>query len=499
MERSLDSILESFPVSFFHYRLLIMCGLAFCADAMEVSLLAFLSFCAGDEWNLSNAEKASITGVVFAGELAGSLFWGPMADKFGRKIAFIVACVMISVAGFLSGVSPSYGWLLFFRAVVGFGVGGLTVPFDLLAEFLPSKDRGKFLIFIEYFWTVGSLFVTGVAWLCLSTAGWRVLTYITAAPVTLASLLTIWYLPESPRWLLVKGRLEEAEKIVRETARECGVELGDFKLVLTAGQSSPAPVVDASYFDLFRTPEARRVTLPLATVWTVFGFTYYGVILFVSRLYAAESTNDDSGKTCFFDYQAIFLNSLSEIFGVLVAALTVDNLGRTRTQAVLYVIGGIAVAFMGMDLNIVAITVISMAARLCAMGASCATWVATPELFPTEMRATGHSLCNSAARIGGFCAPYFVVSDASPLTVGLVLCAFNGLAALASMALPETSGLSLDMGVEQARHESEESTFTGPDYGILASSPKPSSSSEKLWIAQSQNVHLLGKETPTFD
>ena len=72
----LEEALESIPVSYFHYRLLLICGLAFMADSMEVSLLSFLSICAGNEWNLDDTQKASITSLVFGGELVGSLFWG---------------------------------------------------------------------------------------------------------------------------------------------------------------------------------------------------------------------------------------------------------------------------------------------------------------------------------------------------------------------------------------------------------------------------------------
>jgi MFS family permease len=96
VETTLDNLLEGMEVSYFHYRLMVICGLAFMADAMEVSLLGFLSTCAGHEWGLTDSQQASITGVVFAGEIAGSLFWGPIADTFGRKIAFLITCVLIS-------------------------------------------------------------------------------------------------------------------------------------------------------------------------------------------------------------------------------------------------------------------------------------------------------------------------------------------------------------------------------------------------------------------
>lgn len=204
--QSLDDVLEFIPVSWYHYRLFLMCGLSFMADSMEVALLAFISKCAGVEWNLTGSEKAFIVSVVFIGELFGSVVWGPVADHFGRVKAFLLVSITISLAGFAAAFSPSYTFLLVFLGFVGFGIGGLTVPFDLLAEFLPSSHRGRALLYINYFWTSGSMLVNGAAWVLLSERGWRLLTLITAIPVFLSTILSLFYLPESPRWLLEQGK-----------------------------------------------------------------------------------------------------------------------------------------------------------------------------------------------------------------------------------------------------------------------------------------------------
>jgi MFS family permease len=481
MSENLDSVIDSIPVSFFHYRLLLMCGLAFMADAMEVSLLTILGTCAGtifyhlswpvtafivrqlvitilryvgNEWGLSNVQRASITGVVFCGELLGGLFWGPVADRYGRKKAFLMASCLIVIFGFLSGAAPSFEWLLTFRVFVGFGVGGLTVPFDLLAEFLPVSDRGKFLIYIEYFWTFGSLFVAGVAWLALDIVGWRGLSYITAVPVTLSSIAAFVYLPESPRWLLIKGRHEEAEEVVRCAAATSGILLSPFsfscnfdsspEMLHFVNDQSNEPVKDTALYDLVRTPAMRRLSIPLGIIWIAFGFTYYGIVLFVSRLFTA--TADDllySGSTavCTFDYESLFINASAELLGVFLTSLVIDPWGRTRTQAAFYALAGISVLLMGLELpSLSLLPYISMVARLGAMGASCATWVATSELYPTEMRATGHSICSSLAKLGSFIVPYLVVSSVDFSTIGLTLAFVNFIASAVAFALPDTTG-----------------------------------------------------------
>jgi len=167
--KSIEIVLEEMPVGMFHWRLLFLCGLSFCADAMEVTLLAFMSTCAGVEWDLTDGQMASITSAVFLGQFVGGVFWGSYADIYGRRKSFLLTITIISLAGILSGFSPNYPFLLFMRAIVGFGVGGLTVPFDLLAEFIPTSVRGEYLMKMEYFWTFGSLFVAGMAWICLTT------------------------------------------------------------------------------------------------------------------------------------------------------------------------------------------------------------------------------------------------------------------------------------------------------------------------------------------
>lgn len=261
-------------------------------------------------------------------------FWGPVADKYGRKKAFLMASSLICSFGFLSGVAPNYESLLIMRAIVGFGVGGLTVPFDLLAEFLPSGDRGKFLMYIEYFWTFGSMFVAGVAWAALDKIGWRGLSFVTAVPVTLSSIAAIIYLPESPRWLLIKGRFTEAEKVIKDAASINGMDLGNVCLSKHApeevleeaswGQfSAKKELGDTKFKDLINTPAMRRISLPLWFIWTAFGFTYYGIILLVGRIYTTDT--DAKVQTCSFQYQPIFINASAELVGVFIAAIIIGT------------------------------------------------------------------------------------------------------------------------------------------------------------------------------
>lgn len=370
-----DAIELNSKIGIFHYRILVLCGLAFMSDSLEVNLLAFLSTCAGIEWSLSYAQKASITGVVFCGIILGSALWGVVSDLYGRKVGFILATLVVSIGGFFTSIATSYGVLLFCRAIVGIGIGGTNVPFDLLAELMPAKKRGAFLVAIQYFWAIGSMMVSGLAWLLLDRYGWRILALITVIPVALTAVVSILYLPESPRWLLSVGKIASAEKVLQDAAELNGVYLppsfqlrpDDSNMRSHASGSPSAPSTNTThhhksinYLSIIRDRHIRNIALPLWIVWGAFGFTYYGIILFVSRLY---TTSSESGDSCSFNYSSIFFNAFSEIFSVTINLVLLESFGRVRMQTMFYALGGITVFLMGFDLPTVALILVGMIGR----------------------------------------------------------------------------------------------------------------------------------------
>lgn len=349
--------------------------------------------------------------------------------------------VIITVGGFASGFAPNYKWLIACGGVVGFGIGGANIPFDLLAEFLPSSHRGTFLLSIEYFWTIGSLFVAGVAWAMLAKYGWRYLVFITALPVAINSLLAAVYLPESPKWLLLKGRGDEAEKIVRDAALVNGATMKPFTLVDDEPYERGEGYDNGSYFDLIKTGAMRKVSLPLWTIWGIFGFTYYGLILLVARMYNTDQSDDDAGdgeKTCSFDYSNIFMNASSEMVGVFASSLVIDRMGRVKTQTLFYFMAGVAVFCTGLELPPTGLLIMAMLGRGSIMGASCVTWVTTPEVYTTRNRTTGHAVSVTISKLCAFLSPYVVVSNIAPFQLGLLFGVLNCIAAGFSFLLPET-------------------------------------------------------------
>jgi MFS family permease len=364
---SVEEALELNPVGFFHYRLLLMCGLTFMTDALEVTLLAFLSSCAASEWQLSDAQEATLTAMVFLGIVVGSIFWGWFADKYGRRPAYLYSCAIIIAGGLMTAIAPSFELLVIVRAITGFGIGAASVPFDLLAEFMPSSHRGKFLVLTELFWTVGSMFVAGMAWLVLPSLGWRALAFTCALPVILVSTFSYFCLPESPRWLLSKNREHDANRVICESAAVNNINLPEFLLNDTGAEEDE----HSSYVDLVATKSARRITFPLWIIWGLFGFTYYGLVLYVSRIYSSTHRDDGSDPVrCDFDYPPIFYNAASESVAILISAALIDLMGRKQSQSAFYALGGVAVMCAGFEWSPGWVLGLSILARMCSMSAT---------------------------------------------------------------------------------------------------------------------------------
>ena len=343
-ELDINDAIERLGMGIFQYKILLAAGLCFAADSMEVLLLSFLAIILKVEWNLTPHETDSIISVVFLGALLGTVTLGPMSDKIGRKPIFTITAIIIAIAGLGTAIVENYHTLLLARFIVGFGVGGLIIPFDTLAEFIPTTYRGQNLLYIEFFWTFGTLMVPIVAWYSLGTGSstssqdnslldesWRIFVALCSIPCILSTILGILYVPESPHWLVCQGKCDKALHILRHAAKCNGLDplkvypigtriksqLQQKQDLLvdevntkttplqyqqyqqqqhyTYDNSSSSNSHDEIYVheygkelrELF-SPRWINTTLTLWCVWFVFGILYYGVIIVVSIVFSVH-------------------------------------------------------------------------------------------------------------------------------------------------------------------------------------------------------------------
>ncbi len=506
-EITIDEAVDKISTGRFQNQLLFAAGTAFMADAVEIMLLSFLAPLLKHEWNWddhvndndndndingADSKAATITSCMFIGALLGTSILGPLADRIGRRPVLFWATSIISIFGFLTAFCNNFQSLVYMRFAVGFGIGGLTIPFDILAEFVPNRERGRYLLLMEYFWTVGSVLVPILAYVTLEKLdSWRVFVAACAMPCVFSLIAGMVYVPESPRWLILQGRNGEALDILRKAAMTNGKDanmlfppncrLCDVRTCTTAlsdrtneysNSSSSSPLTTTTttvvaavekekksgFRELFK-PRWRRITLLLFVVWWGYAFCYYGTIIVSTRVFQnfndganqqqqQQQQQEQQGGELLFDYSAIFISSSAEAVGTAIAIFLIDRVGRVKIVTGSFLGGGIFLFSLCLLVNTLGrsgLVALSFAARACEMIASSTAWIQTVEIFSTDIRSTGHSATNAMSRIGGFMSPYLVSGQWSFSTIAFVMIVLHFVIALCAALLPETKDV--DMGV----------------------------------------------------
>eukprot|EP00873_Tetraselmis_striata_P016735 jgi/Tetstr1/436999/TSEL_002738.t1 len=458
----------------FQWFMLFYTGVAWAGDAMEMMLLSFLGPFVKCEWGLSPSQESMLTTFVFLGMLIGVNLFGYVSDACGRKIGFFATAVFSAFMGVGSAVAPTYAALVFFRAMVGIGLGGVPVAMTLFMEFMPSANRGKWLVIIESFWTVGTFFEAGIAWLVLPTLGWRWLLGISAIPQVLLVLLYP-LLPESPYWLASKGRGGDATKVLARVARVNGGALPPGTLEVTAAPTLPSrsssgggntkPRGKCGFFQplcgmctslgALYTKDLRRTTLMLHFIWAACSVGYYGLVILTTELHLEGGRSCVDGAPTFdsSDYLNIFITTLAEVPGLILAELTVERLGRRKSMGSTMLLGGASAVFLTFGLSMNAETVFLFLSRCFVLSAFTVIYIYTPEVYPTTSRSLGLGINNAFARMAGMVAPFIAVNlpeAGMEVLAELLLAGLVTLGGAASFLLPfETAGKELTETVQK--------------------------------------------------
>ncbi len=272
MKVTIEQTLDQAGTGAFQRGLLGVFGLVWAADAMQVLAVGFTGAAIAKTFGLTVPQALQTGTLFFLGMLIGAAVFGRLADKYGRRRVLLITVACDAVFGLLSAFAPSFSILLFLRFMTGVAVGGtLPVDYAMMAEFLPAKNRGRWLVMLEGFWAVGTVVIALAAWatsLAGVEDGWRYIFIVTAAPALIGIWLRLW-VPESPMHLLKSGRPEEAKSVMNRVLRRNG------KPELPPKARLEAPLMVTG--EKLLSPNLRQRTLTTLAIWFLVSVSYYGI------------------------------------------------------------------------------------------------------------------------------------------------------------------------------------------------------------------------------
>jgi putative MFS transporter len=434
--------LDRVPLNRFHWRLLIISGLGWMFDAMDVLMLSFLLTPIRSEFKLDATGAGLVASATFVGMFIGAAAAGRLADRYGRRAVFTTTLVVFSVGSALSALAPTFETLLAARVVAGLGLGGeLPVAATLVSELSPRTQRGRMIVLLESFWAYGTIVAGVVAITVVANYGWRWGFAVGALPALYVAYLRR-ALPESPRFLAEKGRAAEADAVVRRVERA-----GGGALLTLAPAVAPLRAGRTRISELWSGRYARR-TATLWILWFGVVLTYYGIFLWIPSLLVGRGLSQVRSNEFF------FFSTLAQVPGYFSAAWLVERWGRKPTL-VAYLVGTAVAAYMfgnyGTDSDNVNINGLFIWAALLSffnLGAWGVVYTYTPELYPTSVRATGAGVAAAVGRIGGIIGPYLTpvlvpaIAQSGTFAVFMVLLLVT--AAAVAVLGEETRGRSLE-------------------------------------------------------
>jgi MFS transporter, PHS family, inorganic phosphate transporter len=449
--------LDNSGISRFQLKIMFISGMGFFTDAYDLFVIGIVVYLIKPEWHLTTGQISWLNSATLIASAFGAILFGRIADMLGRKRIYGYEVLILAIGAIASAFSPNLLFLLVCRVILGIGIGGdYPVSATIMSEYSGKRDRGKMvgLVFAMQGLglVVGPLIAAGLLASGISNdLTWRILLGIGAIPG-----LAVFYLRrqihETPRFALAGGAVEEAQAAITAamgaSAREAAQDL----------KVKPPQSTLEGFKDLMRNPRMLKWLIGTSAAWALMDFCYYGnsistpEILSLLKPHATELHNVLIQLAIF----AVFA-----LPGYFVAIALLDRTGRRAIQILGFVM--MAVAFLAIGLLpgvtkavVPFVLLYGVSYFFTEFGPNTTTFVYPAEIFPVEVRTTGHGIAAGAGKVGAFIGAYlFPVFLASSMGMqgAMVIAGVVALAGAAVTAwlLPEPKGRSLEDLSEEAR------------------------------------------------
>lgn len=447
--------LDALPWSRWHLVLTTVLGVAWLFDAFEVNVVGSVVAVVERLWHLSTVQSASVVSLWLIGIMVGAIAFGYLADRFGRKRLFQLTLAMYALFTILTAFSWNYPSLLIWRFLTALGVGAEYSCINAaIGEFVPRRQRGTATAAVINFWSIGALLAAGVSAIFLATLppalGWRLGFGVGAV----AALIFAWarrFVPESPRWLWVKGRRTEARRVVAEIEAASGGRGRGARPPAAGPPAGSAPSLQSTFWRdvrvLFRRYPGRVALGALLDVSEAFG--YYGLFAFAPLVIFPAVHIPTARIPVLFVY-----GDIGALCGGAAMLTVFDRWGRKRTVPLAYGLTALSIGLLAWATatgQASAVLWSFIVVNFCGTAAWMSAYPTFAEIFPTELRSTGIGVSVGCGRVAAAIAPVLLTAVAARAGVGAAYWLLAGFWCIGVLAMipwcafgPEGAGASLE-------------------------------------------------------
>lgn len=386
--------LDNARLSWAHWRLLIVLAVALVVDVMKPATLGFVMPGMMHEYGITKSTVSLLSLFALIGTTIGSILWGIMGDHLGRRSSILLASLIFISTG-ICGTMPAFKWNLFMCFFMGMSAGGLLpIVFALLAEMSPARHRGWLLVLMGGVGSAGGyLAASGAAAWLEPIFSWRIL-WLLNLPTGLLVILLSRFIPESPRFLLHEGRVDEAQN----SLARFGIEL------IPVPADAPREVLTHSteFKQLFRKPYLA-LTLTVCLYGLAWGLVNWGFLNWLPSVMRDYLHMD--GKIA---NHLLAKSALFALPGCVVVAWLYGFWSSKKTMAVFavataVVLTGFATFKPGDSQALFSVLTVALLVCLSGMIAMLSPYAA--DLYPTKLRASGGGVSASSSKAGGIVGP----------------------------------------------------------------------------------------------
>jgi len=438
--------MEQVPTSRWYVVARIVMGSATFFDAFNALSIAFVLPILVPLWHITAPEIGFLIGASYVGQIIGALAFSSAAERYGRVPCAAASTAIYAVMSLACAGAWSFSALLICRFIQGIGVGGeMPVAATYISELSKARGRGRFFMLYEMIFPIG-LMVTGqVGAILVPQLGWQIMFLIGGIPGLIIAFLLL-RLPESPRWLIGKGRLAEAEAVVMRleaAASKAGAALAK-PPVVTMPVQVPVPPRSRGTWSELLSPAYRGRTLIVWVLWAAAYLIANSLNNWMPTLYTTVYHLALPQAL-----RAASMTNVAQVVLVLICAMVIDRTGRKYWMMGAFGLGAVLLSVLafGGTQDVSWVIVFSTLSYGLVGSIAAVVYLYTPEIYPTRMRAIGTGVATSWLRVASAIGPTLVGFMLGKGGVDSVFLMFAGVAVLGLVAatrMIETRNLRLE-------------------------------------------------------